>query len=103
LGCEQCDVDTAFLYKSKEHNVNHTFQYVVKLIDQQVELDYHLSALLVKRSSINGKMTSECVFLGRICYSSLPGNDNPAGNLQTLYTKNNASQSSNCIKKFRAI
>ena len=84
LDCEQCDVDTAFLYKiRKEHTVNHVFWYVVKLIDKQVELEYHLS-LLVKRSSINRQMACERALLDWLSYFSLLGSDNSAGNLQTL-------------------
>jgi hypothetical protein len=75
-----------FSIKSKEHTVNHIFQYAVNLIDRQVELDYRLSALLVKRSSTNGQMANKCVLLDWISYSSLSRTDNPAENLPELYT-----------------
>lgn len=75
-----------FSITRKEGTVNHIYQYAVKLIDQQVELNYHLS-LLVKHSSTNRQMANECALLDWISHSSHPGSDNPAGNLQTLYTE----------------
>lgn len=76
-----------FSIKSKEHIVNHIFLCVVKRIDQQVELDYHLSALLVMHGSTNSQMASECALLDWISNASLPGSHNPAGILQALYTR----------------
>ena len=36
---------------------------MLKLVDKQVELDYHFSVLLVKRRSTNRQMGGECALL----------------------------------------